>query len=239
MKLLDLSYPSPQMNLACDEVLLELCEGGYDTEILRFWESPVYFAVLGYSNKVKAEVHLDYCQRENIPVLRRASGGGTVLQGPGCLNYALILDMKRRRPIKSVSSTYEYVLGKHKSALQQLTDKPCDTRGISDLAIEGMKFSGNAQRRKKRYVLFHGTLLLNSNLDTIQDSLHIPEKKPAYRKNRSHKNFLMNLKLDRDSVKKSLIKEWRAQSSFLPVPQDKIEALAVNKYSDRGWNYKF
>ena len=91
MTLLDVSFPLPVHNLACDEVLLNMLEEEAVGEILRFWTSTQYFVVLGSSNNVRDEVDLDACRADGIPILRRHSGGGTVLQGPGCLNFSLIL----------------------------------------------------------------------------------------------------------------------------------------------------
>ena len=47
--------------------------------------------VLGYASKANDEVNFAFCQQNTIPVLRRCTGGGTVLEGPGCLNYSVIL----------------------------------------------------------------------------------------------------------------------------------------------------
>jgi len=93
MQLLDLTFPTPQENLACDEALLEMCERGYDREILRFWEPSSLFVVLGYSNPVSTEVDHEACRTAGVPILRRYSGGGTVLQGSGCFDYALVLEV--------------------------------------------------------------------------------------------------------------------------------------------------
>ena len=86
MRHLDLTIPSPAENLACDEALLDWCESGDGVECLRFWESPEPFVVVGYANKVETEVNVAACEARKIPILRRCSGGGTVVQGPGCLN---------------------------------------------------------------------------------------------------------------------------------------------------------
>ena len=91
MKYLDRTLRTPQENLAADEALLDWCEEESADEILRFWEPRQHFVVLGYSNRTRTEVNLDSCKKLDVPVLRRCSGGGTVLQGPGCLNYALLL----------------------------------------------------------------------------------------------------------------------------------------------------
>ena len=70
---------TPEENLACDEVLLDLCERGGGDELLRFWALPQYFVVVGYANKASTEVDLPLCRQLGIPVLRRCTGGGTVL----------------------------------------------------------------------------------------------------------------------------------------------------------------
>ena len=91
MKYLDLTLPTPEENLACDEALLDGCDDGDGPEVLRFWEPQKHFVVVGYSNRVESEVNVAACSELGIPILRRCSGGGTVLQGPGCLDYSLIL----------------------------------------------------------------------------------------------------------------------------------------------------
>src|ERR1700685_1591535 len=98
MKFLDLSFPSPAENLACDEALLDWREENGGEEILRFWEAPETFVVVGYANKIAAEVNVAACEAREIPIFRRCSGGGTVLQGPGCLNYTLILRITENSP---------------------------------------------------------------------------------------------------------------------------------------------
>ena len=76
----DLTLPTPEENLACDEALLDLCEEGFANEVLRFWEPSQYFVVVGYANRVAHEVHEAYCEFSGIPILRRCTGGGAVLQ---------------------------------------------------------------------------------------------------------------------------------------------------------------
>ena len=92
MKYLDLTFSDPAQNLACDEALLEVFEqtdvGG---DLLRLWQPNTHFVVLGHGNNWRDEVVASACAADGISVLRRCSGGGTVLQGPGSLNYSLIL----------------------------------------------------------------------------------------------------------------------------------------------------
>ena len=108
MKLLELTLPSPQENLACDEALLEACEQSTAHEVLRFWEPREHFVVLGYSSRISSDVKLSACNRLGLPLFRRDSGGGTVLQGPGCLNFSLVLRMARHPRLASISGTTSF-----------------------------------------------------------------------------------------------------------------------------------
>lgn len=238
MQFLDCTFESPAENLACDEALLDLCEDASGGEILRFWEPKTYFVVLGYSNKMRTEVHLDSCRQDKILILRRASGGGTVLQGPGCLNFSLILQINGSRELKNISTTNRLVLERHQKALSGLRSG-IEVRGISDLALGDMKFSGNAQRRKRKALLFHGTFLLDFDLPKISRALALPAKRPSYRGDRSHEDFLTNLKLPAQAVKDCLKKIWKINGSFSEIPGDGMGELLREKYSREEWNGKF
>ncbi len=239
MKYLDLSFPTPEENLACDEALLELSEAGSNHEILRFWEPKSYFVVLGYSRKFRLEVDLENCGKHAIPILRRSSGGGTVLQGPGCLNYALILNLQNSRPLKTITDTNHYILNLHKKCLEPILNKTIQIQGTSDLAYENLKFSGNAQRRKKSFVLFHGTFLLNFKIPLMEQVLTIPSNQPSYRKNRTHHEFLMNLNVSNETIKKALVQSWRAHETLELIPREKILQLVKERYSNHDWNFKY
>lgn len=239
MKCCDLTLASPQENLACDEVLLDHCQSGAAEGILRFWEPSQYFVVVGYANQVGVEVNRDFCRLHGIPILRRCSGGGTVLQGPGSLNYSLILPIAGTAPLASISGTNDYVLQRHQRTLQGLLRAPIDKQGHTDLSIGGLKFSGNAQRRRKDFLLFHGSFLLNVDIGLIEKALPIPSRQPGYRLNRSHTDFLMNLKAPSHLIKTALTKAWDAVEVLSQVPLDRIALLARQKYQQDAWNYKF
>src|SRR3990167_824405 len=130
MKYLDLTFPTPEENLACDEALLEQCEEGLiPDDILRFWEPSSYFVVLGYSNKIQTEVNETACQKEGIPILRRLSGGGTVLQGPGCLNFSLILKIENSKALHNLVKTNAFVLKRNQKALESALGLKINVRG--------------------------------------------------------------------------------------------------------------
>jgi lipoate-protein ligase A len=236
---LELTLPTPEQNIACDEALLLGCEEREEAEVLRLWESPQHFAVLGYSGKIAAEISLSACRRQRVSVLRRVSGGGTVLQGPGCFNYALVLKIAERAGLHDVRSTNAFVMERLRLALAPLVKSPITVRGFTDLTLGAQKFSGNAQYRKRRALLFHGSFLLDFDISLIEKLLPRPSKQPAYRRNRSHEEFLINLNLSSVAIKAALRKSWGANEELKDIPFDAIDALVGNRYSKDEWNYRF
>jgi lipoate-protein ligase A len=239
MKYLDSTYDVPEHNLACDEVLLAQCEGGQESGLLRLWESQRYFVVVGYSNKISAEVDGSACAKDGLRVLRRCTGGGAVLQGPGCLNYTLILDHEADGRLGDLEQTYQFVLERHCQLLGELTGTAVTIDGTSDLTIGGRKFSGNSQYRRRRWTLIHGTFLLSFDLSRIRRYLPMPSKEPDYRRHRPHAQFLVNLNIDRYAVRQGLRRIWHAQQKIHAPSMDLVEAVVRSRYSRPEWNLKF
>lgn len=216
MRLRDLSFPNPEDNINCDEALFRLADKSGDIEYLRFWESPVYFIVLGRIGSEADDV-ADLAKLQGIPVLRRSSGGGTVVQGPGCLNYTLVLSKVNRPILNDLRASYEWISNKVIEALDSLGVK-ARFHPISDIALAGSdcKFSGNAQRRGKTHILHHGTILYDFDLDLISKYLKMPKDIPEYRKARIHKDFVSNIQIDPALFKKALSAAFG--EGFLPQP---------------------
>ncbi len=209
MKVVDLSFPDPERNLLYDDELLRSADRGEDGEVLRLWESPSIFVVLGRTCQSDDDVLLDVCQADGIPVLKRSSGGGTVLQGPGCLNFSLILSKEKRPLIDSISKSYVVILDKVQHALKSL-GVTTEFKPVCDLVLSsnGKKFSGNAQRRGRRFILHHGTLLYGFDLSLITKYLKNPKKMPEYRQAREHGAFVANLQLGEAELKQALTQEF-------------------------------
>ena len=122
MHCLNLTLSTPEENLALDEALLLEAEHGNGGEVLRFWESLIPFVVVGIGANVKHEVHWEHCQAHHIPVFRRCSGGGTVVQGSGCLNYSLILRIPNTGPLSSIHGTNRSIMEQNAAVIRRLKD---------------------------------------------------------------------------------------------------------------------
>lgn len=238
MKLLDLTYSSPSLNLAADEALLDWAEADDSIEVLRFWESTEPFVVVGYGNSVATEVNVANCRSLGIPMLRRCSGGGTVLQGPGCLNYSVILQIARHPELESISGANCHVMRHQRAAVQSLFSEKIEIKGTTDLCVGEAKFSGNAQRRKRRSLLFHGAFLLDFDLPLIASALRMPSREPDYRRGRLHTDFLRNLPIPRDDLKRAIAAKWSVETPITDIPKRFLDPLA-DRYADAAWNLKF
>ncbi len=236
MRFLDLTLPTLAENLALDEALLLAAEEG-GREVLRLWEWPAAAVVLGAAGRLREEVDEAACRAAGVPILRRASGGGTVLLGAGCLVFTLVLKYSRAVALTEVRPSYRYILGRIKTSLAKAIPG-LELAGISDLAWEGCKVSGNAQQRKRRHLLHHGTLLYAFDLTQVGLFLRPPPRQPAYRQDRDHGAFLRNLPVTAAELRRRLQRAWKVQSAVGTIPEDKVRQLASTKYISAEWIYR-
>jgi lipoate-protein ligase A len=112
-------------------------------------------------------------------------------------------------------------------------------QGDTDLALHNRKFSGNAQRRKIRSLLFHGTFLHHLNSD-YNRYLRFPSRQPPYRAGREHSDFMTGLNIPTARLAASLRETWEAAEIFAPdkLPLERVSVLVREKYSNNAWNLR-
>ena len=240
--LIDFSFDEPAENLALEECLLKpMLKAPLERPLVRIWENRQTCIVLGRAEKASQQVQLDQCQKDNITVLRRTSGGGTVVHGIGNLNISFFLPYEAFDGLKNIHQSYEIILAWVRKALHQCCGVNTHMKGSSDLSIGDKKISGTAQARKRCGMLHHMTLLVNFNLDDIQTYLREPEKRPDYRGERTHRNFVTTLhKEGFELTRSALIKQFL---DILPAQQiqisqgilDEARELAQLKYRQDSW----
>ena len=117
-----------------DWALFRAVENGSPTETLRFWETIHPTVVIGRGGRVTDEVFEESCASDGVPVLRRCSGGGAVVLGPGSLNYALVLSLVQRPELADLRRSYQIILERLAEGLALPGLQPS---GTSDLALDG------------------------------------------------------------------------------------------------------
>lgn len=198
MRLLPSMEGSVAQQLVWDSELL-----ANGSEVLRFWEAHTPTVVLGKANLAADWVHEARCRADAVPVLRRESGGGSVVLSPGCLNYSAVFSLDQRPAWRNVQISLEAILRPLAAALS------AEFRPPGDLAIGDRKIAGCAQRRTMSALLHHGTILYAFDTSLAERYLCLPNRQPAYRNGRSHLDFLANLAQTRKSLEQCVAAAWK------------------------------
>ena len=212
-------------NLAVEEYLMER-----STEpVLMLWRSDCA-VVVGKNQNPWRECRLERMRNDGVPLARRISGGGTVYHDIGNLNYCVVVDRMEYRE----ELAYEMVI----QALETLGIR-AEKTGKSNLAVNGLKFSGNAFCFRKGRALHHGTLLLDTDLERLTRYLGPSLKAIETRAIRSAPAEVTNLGLPPEAVAAALKACFKTlygkggEPSMLPEPAP----AALEKQRSAGWLY--
>lgn len=234
LDLCEVSLPTPAENLALDEWLLERVGAGAG-EALRLWQCPVHAVVLGAGGRVADDVDRAACEAAGVGIVRRTSGGGTVLIGPGCLMVSLALSLAARPALRDIRASH-CAIGRQTAAALDIPGLA--VAGTGDLAIDGRKVSGSAQRRTRDAMLHHFTLLVGMDVALMARCLREPPRQPNYRQRRPHAAFVSELPLTADAVRCRLIAGWGAGGDdALAVDPARLGVLAA-RYGDPAWTFR-
>jgi lipoate-protein ligase A len=234
MTYFEITLPTAAENVALDEAFVTAAEEGAGGEVLRVWELDHRAVVLGASGRMEEDVDLDACRADGVPIARRSSGGGTVLIGPGALNFTVVLPVEADPRLKGVDTTQHYVLERTAEALRAL-GPDVKVLGSGDLTIDGRKFSGSAQRRLRRWVMVHATVLYGLDPAPIGRYLRPPQRQPSYREGRAHDDFLTLLPLPRAAIVGALRSAWPGGPAEGAPPLELAGRMVVEKYGRADW----
>lgn len=223
--------------LALDEALLEEAHAGrLAMPVVRTWMAAAPAVVVGSSSRIDEEVDRGACAAAGVPVLRRPSGGLTVVLGPGCLMWSVIAPLPAAAP--AIERLHAALLDPLAAALVA-AGRPVVRRGSSDLAVSAAdgerKVSGNALRVRRGAVLYHGTLLDAFDLPLISRLLRHPPREPGYRAGREHGSFLANLGLGREAIDRAVRRAFAAAVTATDWPAERVAALVRERYASREW----
>lgn len=234
---LDVELPSVAENLALDEALLaEAHDRMPAPTVVRTWMADAPAVVLGSSSRGAAEIDVEACRAAGVPVLRRPSGGLSVVLGPGCLMWTVVTAWTA--PALAVDAIHAAILDPLHDALRA-AGRNVVRCGSSDLAIESRgslrKVSGNALRVSRGVVLYHGTLLDTFDLALVGRVLRHPPREPGYRGGRDHGEFLANLALGRGPLEHAVRRAFRAEVRRTDWPRERVAQLLHTRYLDASW----
>lgn len=150
----------PFFNLAIEEILLKNSEEEF---LILYVNDPS--VIIGKHQSGHREVNTRFVTENNIPVVRRISGGGTVFHDHGNLNYSFIRQSESGKQVDFRKYTQPVIDFLKSVGVEALFE------GKNDLKVDGFKISGNAEHVYHNRVLHHGTLLFNTSLDILRNSI--------------------------------------------------------------------
>lgn len=242
MELVTFRSPDPRAYLACDELLLDQAEEGLRAESLRFGVVEQPAVVMGVGAIWRRQVRAEECAVDGVPVLRRCSGGGAVLVGHGCLTYSAVLDMRKRPELRSVRGSCRHLVAPLASALSR-AGVQIRHAGLCDLAWDDRKVGGTAQKRKRRWLLHHGTLLYGLEVEALDRYLAVPPDMPDYRCGRPHSAFVRDLPYSPKSLIRAVCSIFGLDLRGPPLDlsdelADEVAALIERKHGTDEWVYR-
>ena len=152
--LVDLRPCRPADGLALDEALLDSLRHGGE-EAVRLWVNDCAI-IVGRSQPVDTEVDIEAAERCGFPILRRVSGGGTVVHYPGNLNVSAVVS--ERPDWASVADAFARFGGALAAGLTSLgrAFRVLD----NGIYANERKVGGAAQARRGRAILVHSTVMV-------------------------------------------------------------------------------
>ncbi|MDP4290293.1 MAG: lipoate--protein ligase [Bacteroidota bacterium] len=240
MLLIQRDQTNPYFNIAAEEYVLK----HFSEDVFMLWQNEPS-VIIGKHQNTMAEVNQQYITLNNIPVVRRISGGGAVFHDLGNINFTFIKTI-----IGEDLVDFKRFIDPIIAVLQKLG---VDARqeGHNDIRINGLKCSGNAEHVFKNRVLHHGTILYSSDLDTLGIALRSHEERFDSRAVKSRRSPVTNIishlpsKL---SVSEFIERVYAYQFSigndvryyqFTDKDIAEIQNLADQKYKTWEWNWGY
>jgi lipoate-protein ligase A len=155
------------------------------------WQPDKTYIVLGQSNKTESSVNIDAAQVDGISILKRPSGGESVILTPKNIVVAFLSNQEDyKKPLDFFKNSNQKIM----RALEKWPGvKGLHQRGISDLSVDNIKIAGSAIYRSKDYLFYHCVINVAEEVSLIERYLKHPKREPDYRKGRKHSEFVTNL----------------------------------------------
>jgi lipoate-protein ligase A len=243
-----LDSTDPFFNLAADEYLLK----NSTQEFLLIYINDKS-VVIGKHQVAHRETDTRFVSENNIPVIRRISGGGTVFHDKGNLNFSFILNSEQGKQVNFRKYSAPVIDFLSSVGIQAKLE------GKSDLKVDGLKISGNAEHIFRNRVLHHGTLLYDADLRLLKSSIRNDKGNYITRAVSSNPSSVTNLNNVLKNVLKNVFKNvdtidgfksemlyWflnnypgTEQGYLSEYDSNSIGSLARSRYSTWDWNYGY
>ena len=244
-RLIKLREDNGGMQMAIDESILMNRIKGLVPDTLRFYTWNPSCVTIGYFQSLEKEIDLEKAKKYGVDVVRRYTGGGAVLHDKE-LTYSVVISEKKVSG--DIVKSYEEICGFIVLGLNEL-GLNTEFKPINDIVVDGKKISGSAQTRKQGFILQHGTILLDLNLDKMFSVLRIHCEKIKDKLISSARERVTCLKdlgvgvsaqeleqvLRRGFEKRFNVK--LVENRLTEEERELAERLYREKYSNKEWNF--
>lgn len=222
--------------MALDEVLMVT-----RAPSLRFWRWGGRCLVLGSNQSLRSEIDLAAAAELGFEVVRRMSGGGTMVVAPGeVVTWSLIVPEAAVRGLSFVDS-FALLDGFAVHALRSL-GVDASYRPINDIVSPGGKIAGAAQARRRGVVLQHTTMAVSLDPRAVPRLIRIGRPPLGERGVRSAEKVVTPVAGLRPGLGVAEV-EAALLAAFGPAVPAKVsagelesaQALAASKYATRAW----
>jgi lipoate-protein ligase A len=233
------NHTDARINLAIEEHLLRNCLT--DQEILLFYINGPSI-IIGRNQNTIEEINQQFVEENNIHVVRRLSGGGAVYHDLGNLNFSFISNSGHEniQNFKKFTAPVVKVLNE--------MGVPAELGGRNDILVEERKVSGNAQYISGNRMVSHGTLLFNSDLSVVSESLKVKTNKIESKGIKSIRSRVANIsefmpeQMDvltfREKVKNGILADHH-NTEYRLSDDDwiSINKISQDRYQKWEWNF--
>jgi lipoate-protein ligase A len=254
-RLIPLEMNNGFRNMALDEAILTQTIKEKSPSTIRFYKWNPSAVSIGRHQSLSAEVDMEALHQLNFDIVRRITGGGAVFHDSAReITYSIVCPIKFLKELNahSVLEQFELIENGIVNGLINYGLQP--EKGVIHcpaIFLDGKKFSGNAQLRKKNYILQHGTILLEIDPELMYSVLKAPHNvsklrmvKSVYAKcvgikekldNYEETSFLRSLRNGFEKTLKVKLKKGNYSQEEL----DLSEKLAKEKYTTQKWLKKY
>lgn len=234
MWILESNYNEGQWNMAIDEVLLK---NNQNVPILRTygWSKPC--VSIGYFQSIR-EIDYEFCKKNGIDVVRRITGGGAVFHDSE-LTYSFVTKEYPENILESYRDICKLVVEALSILGIRATFSP-----LNDITVDGKKVCGNAQTRKNKRLLQHGTILLDVDKTKMFSVLKIPMEKISGKADIPSERvvgIMKTFEAVQNAIKISAKKVFETDLQTYQLGSDeenKCKELVLKKYGTKKWTFR-
>lgn len=174
------------------------------------------YACLGLHQEIE-EIDINYCTKNNLPIIRRGQGGGATYLNNDQQFYQIVADEQ--------SPVVPYAVDVFFERFIQPTIYTCKALGlptvfkpINDVLVNGKKISGNGAGKVGRAAVLVGNVILDLDYDSMASVLKVPDEKFRDKLAKSMKDWVTSLK---------------RELGYNP-PREKVRSLLIEGYEKIG-----